>query len=225
MARYLVVAYESATSPELMDQLRTIKKEDPAARMTLVVPEAPASHTFTSDIEEARRDAYEAVRAAERMYREADLPLDAAQVGSGSPVAAVEDALREHPDFDAVVLSTPPPGSERWIDMDFQQRVERTTKLPVIYVEEGQPVATSANIPPPPPQPEAAPRPVVLPPERRANWGWIGLLMVVYLFLIGGLALGVSSGFFVLDLVAICVFTVIVLGFWFTGRSRGTRVE
>ena len=44
MAKYLVVAHETVTNPELLDQLRAIQKDDEQAEFVLLVPATPVRH-------------------------------------------------------------------------------------------------------------------------------------------------------------------------------------
>jgi hypothetical protein len=44
MAKYLVVAHETVTNPELLDQLRALQKDDEQAEFVLLVPATPVRH-------------------------------------------------------------------------------------------------------------------------------------------------------------------------------------
>jgi hypothetical protein len=60
-------------------------------------------------------------------------------VGDGRPVDAVGDAIRAGPEgepYDAILLSTLPPGLSRWLNQDLPHRLLRTFGLPVIHVTE-----------------------------------------------------------------------------------------
>ena len=44
MSSYLVVAHQTATSPELLQRLSELAAEDPQAEFTLLVPATPLTH-------------------------------------------------------------------------------------------------------------------------------------------------------------------------------------
>ena len=44
MSRYLIVAHETATNPELLEQVSVLTKNDPQAEFVLLVPSTPVRH-------------------------------------------------------------------------------------------------------------------------------------------------------------------------------------
>jgi hypothetical protein len=44
MARYLIVAHQTAGSPELLERVRALAAADPEAEFTLLVPATPTGH-------------------------------------------------------------------------------------------------------------------------------------------------------------------------------------
>jgi hypothetical protein len=60
------------------------------------------------------------------------------EVGDEHPHEAVQDILLRGETFDAIVLSTLPPGVSRWLKRDLVRRLEVSTGLRVIHVI-GQP--------------------------------------------------------------------------------------
>ena len=44
MSRYLIVAHDTATNPELIEQVKAIATDDPAAQFVLLVPATPVRH-------------------------------------------------------------------------------------------------------------------------------------------------------------------------------------
>jgi hypothetical protein len=56
-------------------------------------------------------------------------------IGDGSPLLAIEDELRAQPEkYEAIVLSTLPPGISRWLRLDVHNQAERKFGIPVIPV-------------------------------------------------------------------------------------------
>src|SRR6266542_1971176 len=110
MARYLIVAYQTAGSPELAERVRSLVAEDPEAEFTLLVPATPPSHLHTWEEGEARQ-------LAMRRGTEAAAGLSA----SGATIAAV-------------VVSTFPPGLSRWLKGELPNQLRRRTRLPVHHV-------------------------------------------------------------------------------------------
>jgi hypothetical protein len=224
MANYLVLAQNAATSRELIDEMADIAHRDLAARFTVVVPDAAAEHLLTSDEAEGHRVTTTFAHATEHALRRAHLPIDRVRVGDASPLTAIDDELRTHPRYDAIVLATPRPGPTRWVGMDVHHRAAKHVALPLIHVIAGVGVTEGGSIPIPPPSPSrAAAMESGGGRERRAPGWWIGALMVLYLAVIGSLALGVNRGYFVLEGVALVMFTVIVGGLWYSEHPGGGR--
>ena len=135
MALYLIVAHQTAASPELVERIRALARRDPEARFTLVVPATPATHLLRSwDEGEVREIARRQAREAMRVLAAAGVPLVAARIGDASPMQAVEDELRDYPGPTGIVVSTFPPGISRWLRSDLPARLRRRYGLPVEHV-------------------------------------------------------------------------------------------
>ena len=230
MAHYLVVAHQTATSPQLVNRLHEIAERDDAAHFTLVVPETPIAHLLLEDVVESREAARAVVAEAERVLRAAGLSLDRAEVGDPSPLTAIEDELRRRADYDAIVISTLRPGASKWLELDVHHRVQRKLALPVIRVCEGGDDAwvgrttTLAAVPIPPPPPAVLPAsdPDLVPGTLASRWPVVVALMFAYLLITGALALGVSRTFFVVDAIAIVVFAILITGVRLMERPRAS---
>ena len=79
MARYLIVAHQTACSPELLERVKSLAAADPAAEFTLLVPATPTGHLL-HNWEEG-----EARQLARKRASEAMASLGAA----GVPVARI----------------------------------------------------------------------------------------------------------------------------------------
>lgn len=133
MSKYLVVTHQTALSPDLQRRVRTLVAEDPAAEFTVLVPEAPGPPVTwegeTVDVAGQRAEAAKTLleeTARARVVRTA--------VGATDPLQAITDELLERPGYDALVISTLPPGISRWLKLDLVHRAERKFGLRVIHV-------------------------------------------------------------------------------------------
>jgi hypothetical protein len=133
MSRYLVIAHQTAASPELVAALKERLQADPDAAFTLLVPATPPAELLSwregaaGEIAERRALAAQAALAAE------GLPVRRAVAGDASPMVAVRQELsRER--YDGLVVSTLPVGLSRWLGLDLPHRLERRFRLPVSHV-------------------------------------------------------------------------------------------
>jgi hypothetical protein len=143
MARYLIVAHQTAASPELVERVRQLADEDPGAEFALVVPATPVGHLLHNWEEgEVKEIARRQAQACADALAAVGVSLVSARVGDGDPMLAVEDELREYPGCTGLVVSTFPPGRSRWLRADLPTRLERRHPLPVVHV-----VASPAEAP------------------------------------------------------------------------------
>ena len=135
MTHYLVVAHQTATSAELLQRVSELAATDPATIFTLLVPATPVVHLLTWAEGETNEIARQRAEEARERFEGTGLNVAEAKAGDGSPLLAIEDELRAHPgEYDAVVLSTLPPGVSRWLRLDVHHQAERKFRLPVIHV-------------------------------------------------------------------------------------------
>jgi hypothetical protein len=132
MPRYLVVAHQTLSSPELAETLRA-KAADEDCSFHLLVPMTHAGSGLTWTEGHARAEAQRHLEEARQRFD--DLAVDG-EVGADSPVDAVDEVLRrEGPAaFDAIVVSTLPVSLSRWLKLDVPSRVQRKTRMPVEHV-------------------------------------------------------------------------------------------
>jgi len=135
MAQYLMVAHQTAGSPELVSKARQLAVEDPNAQFVLLVPATPIPHLLTWVEGESREVAQRSAEAARRRMEEMGIVVSRTAVGDGSPMVAIEDELRQSRErFDAIIVSTLPSGISKWLGLDLPRKVERKFGLPVIHV-------------------------------------------------------------------------------------------
>ncbi len=135
MSRYLVVAYQTASSPELLERLKRLAAEDRTAEFALLLPATPTGDLLTWTEGEATAVAAKAADAARQEMERSGLRVTRASVGDPSPLMAIEDELRDHQElYDAIVICTFPAGISRWLRLDIVHQAERRFALPVIHV-------------------------------------------------------------------------------------------
>ncbi len=135
MTRYLVVAHQTAVSPELLDRVSQLARDDPEAMFTILVPATVVDHLLIWKEGESRDIAQRSGEKAAELFKTNGLNVPSVNVGDSSPLLAIEDHLRAHPEnYDAIVLSTLPEGLSRWLRQDVHSRAERQFALPIIHV-------------------------------------------------------------------------------------------
>jgi len=132
MSRYLIVAHQTATSPELERKVKALLAEDTAAEFAVLVPAAPSSSFSwegeSVDVAERRAE------AASTLLETAGAKVVRTAVGAQDPLLAIVDEMREHPGYHAIVVCTLPPGISRWLRLDLPHRVQRKFHVPVHHV-------------------------------------------------------------------------------------------
>lgn len=137
MARYLVVAHQTAATLELLSELRRLAAEEPT-EFVLLVPATPVRRLLTWVEGEAVEVARRTAELAKERMAEMGLAVSRTEVRDASPLVAIEDELREHPEgYDAIVVSTLPLGISRWLKLDLPHQVERRFGVPVKHVVSG----------------------------------------------------------------------------------------
>lgn len=124
MPRYLVVAHRTLGSPELLDAL--LERSADGSTFHLLVPEYHGGLGLTYTDARARAVAQQNLEEARARFAGHGITTTG-EVGEASPVEAVVTVLqREGPHaFDAVILSTLPPGVSRWLGIDLPSQVRR----------------------------------------------------------------------------------------------------
>ena len=134
MARYLVIAYQTAEQPALIQKLKDLGKDDQEARFALLIPATAAQHLQLVSAGESKALARKAAWRARSRFRDEGIQLVTVRVRKPNPVVAISEELMADPSYDGIVISTFPPGVSRWLKMDILSRVQRLTSIPVIHV-------------------------------------------------------------------------------------------
>ena len=135
MARYLIVAHQTAESEELRGAARALAEREPDSDFVLLVPATPVNSLLvweegeTEEIARRRADS-----AQERLLADGVRVIEA-RIGPGDPVTAVADALRDD-EYAGILVGTLPAGVSRWLRMDLISRLRRLAAgREVIHVE------------------------------------------------------------------------------------------
>lgn len=134
MARYLVIAHQTADSPELVAELRRTQASDAGSSFVLVVPATPVQHLAAWTEGEAKAVAAEAGARAQETLKRHGIELSEVLVGDPDPVEAAVDEWNERPDYDGVILSTLPMRTSRWLKADAYNRLVKRLTIPVTHV-------------------------------------------------------------------------------------------
>jgi hypothetical protein len=145
MARYLLVAHQTAQSDELIAAAVGLAREDPLAEFSLIVPATPVTSLLVWEEGETTELARRHAAAARARLEQRGLRIVDARPADPDPMAAIEDELHDGHVFAGIVVSTLPAGMSRWLRMDVISRVRRNfPRHRVIHVE----VAATPNVEP-----------------------------------------------------------------------------
>jgi len=130
MPRYLVVANQTLGGGQLLSKVKEVAAAEPSTFHVLVPSTPPSDHAWLEA--EARSLAEERLRRALVRFAEMGVEADG-EVGDEHPIDAIRDLLERDEAFDAIILSTLPPGVSRWLRTDLVSRAG-AFGIPVIHV-------------------------------------------------------------------------------------------
>jgi len=134
MSTYLVIAHQTANSPELLQALAEQSAADSAAEFVLLVPETPKEFLQTEKQGSPREVARWTAKEASDSYVNAGLALRWTIISDQTPVVALETELADHPgNYAALFISTFPAGISRWLEDYLLQRAQGLG-LPVRHI-------------------------------------------------------------------------------------------
>jgi len=133
MALYLVVAHQTAASPELVAMLQEVAAREPDAEFVLLVPATPITHLLTWTEGESLEVARATATEGGRVLRSAGLNLIDTVVGVPDPLDAIEAEYGFRP-YAATIISTLPLGVSRWLRRDLPSRVRTKLGIEVMHV-------------------------------------------------------------------------------------------
>lgn len=135
MPRYLVLANQTASSPELTSAVREIIKNNADTEFVLLVPATPVEDLLDWQDGDNETVAKRTSQTAKNHLEEVGAKVVRTEVGDPSPLKAIEDELQRHQEkYDGILISTLPLQRSRWVALDQPRRIERRFKLPVTHV-------------------------------------------------------------------------------------------
>jgi hypothetical protein len=132
MSLYLIVAHQTAQSPELQDKVAALVGEDPAAEFVILVPEQDVTSSWEGegvDIAQQRADS-----AQEHLEKKTGARIVRTTVGISDPLKAIEQELVGHRDYSSIIICTLPRGASRWLKRDLVGNAQKRFGMPVIHV-------------------------------------------------------------------------------------------
>ncbi len=135
MPRYLVLANQTASSPELTSAVRKMVEKKADTEFVLLVPATPVEDLLDWQDGDNETIAKRTAQTAKEHLEGVGAKVVRTEVGDPSPVKAIEDELQRHEEkYDGIVISTLPLQRSRWVALDQPRRIERRFKLPVTHV-------------------------------------------------------------------------------------------
>lgn len=213
MKRYLVIASAASSIPALVARARELSAAASGVSFVLVTPRP--DDVADDEVAQHLATANEVLAVAQ--LRRARLLVEDTAIGDSAPLYAIEDELRAHPgDYDAVVLASPVPRrSARLLGRDDHWRAD-SLRVPVMHVYEG----STAGLPRPLSQHirrvtgvPAAFFALIGRTLKRPRLGLALMMLPVlaYLSVGAGLAIFISRGFIITELVAASLYTAMIV--------------
>ena len=136
MARYLVVAHQTVTSPELLEQVRVLHEKQEDAEFVLLVPATPVRHLLfrRGDEQDAEATARKRAERGRALFAKKGLALHDAKVGAPDPAVAIDVEVKADPGYTGFVISTLPAEKSHWLGLDLPRTVRAKYRLPVHHV-------------------------------------------------------------------------------------------
>ena len=125
MAKYLLVAHQTAESEELLAAAKDLARDDPEAEFVLLVPATPVGKLLVWEEGETVDVAHRRAVSAKARLERHGLRVEEARTGDQDPTAAIADEMHAGRQYDAIVISTLPAGVSKWLRMDLPSRVRR----------------------------------------------------------------------------------------------------
>ena len=135
MGTYLVVANQTADSPELLQKVKEQVTADPDAQFVLLVPATPINDLLKPPAHDSQTSAEQVATQALYRFSDEGVRFWRSLTGDSSPLVAIEHEIRNHSGlYDGIIVSTLPIEQSRWLRMDLPRQLETSLQMPVTHV-------------------------------------------------------------------------------------------
>ena len=135
MGTYLVVANQTADSPELLQKVKDQASADPSAQFVLLVPATPVEDLIKPAVTDGQTSAERVATQAIYKFNDEGVRFWRTLTGDSSPLVAIEKEIRSHSGlYDGIIVSTLPIEQSRWLRMRLPDQLETSLHLPVTHV-------------------------------------------------------------------------------------------
>jgi hypothetical protein len=131
----------------MLHAVAEINERDPDAEFVIVIPATPLNllQQFEGTAKSARALAAQRAQSTRRHLESLGIRVRSTRVGNWDPFAAIEEEL-VNDKYEAIVLSTLPPGVSRWLGMDLPSRVARRyPEIKLVHVVSRSATGNSAS--------------------------------------------------------------------------------
>jgi hypothetical protein len=133
--RYLVVANQTASSPELVQHLTELANDNPKATFTLLIPATHLSELLVRPAGLPQAIAQENADKARALFQQAGLNVDGVVIGDQTPTRAIYHELKARRGvYDEIILCTLPAGASKWMARGQHKEVQRKFDIPVTHL-------------------------------------------------------------------------------------------
>jgi hypothetical protein len=133
LARHLVVAYETAGSPELRAALLERSRTDPQSSFVLLVPATPRRYLLLMRDGRAPEIARRMADSARAQLEQAGISVEKAIVGNAAPLAAIAEEIKDDDAYASIIVCTHPADVSRWLKAGVPAKA-RHFGLPVTHI-------------------------------------------------------------------------------------------
>jgi hypothetical protein len=145
-AQVLVVAHQTAATPDLLDAVRARAHQGEAAFHLVVPRQAHGMHRVVDPQDAGEDEAQHVLDVALPKLSEAAGSPVTGNLGDAEPLMAIHDAINLG-DYDEIIVSTLPLGMSRWLKLDLISKA-RALGLPVTHVQATSKVESGAGAQP-----------------------------------------------------------------------------
>ena len=141
-AHVLVLAHQTAATPELLDAVRARAKQGDAEFHLVVPRQAHGMHKLVDPQDAGEDEAQRVLDTALPKLSEAAGSQVSGSLGDSEPLMAIHDAINLG-EYDEIIISTLPLGLSRWLKLDLISKA-RALGPPVTHVQAGSRTESAA---------------------------------------------------------------------------------